>query len=436
LSFEGFGHELLSNTTTAPGNLVFIVDKPNQNFQRNIFLMFKTKPSALLGAPSKVKAIYKSNSKDCPIYTDVMSSQTIVATHDPNHKSAVSPNLQKDKTGHHYVDFRVEIQNEGSDSTKTVYVDDILDTLLDNTAPKVLSSSTGQLPVVTKVGKTGRKYRFDFGNLTLHGLHENGLGTVFKLADTKASFTFHCAMDPVLFDKSTFINAYSCNAICNEAQVKFDCNPLFNTNVALAHFLCNDTLPTCTLLKDTAFALTAMPPGVDLLTAYISKYIQHLYPSKKTKFKWYPTQGLIKPFNLEPGFFPSKQFEYTLVASDSCNNYSVFHIKLPCTLGITIDPCSVPGYLVATATGNLDHHKLQWSNRCILGDTCHILAPRRQMYYVGVTDISTGCTAEITYFDYQNCNHPFSWYYYVTVGLASLLVIGLVFAIMVYGRKK
>lgn len=341
-----------------------------------------------------------------------MPTQHIVDAYDPNHKMAVDPIICMDKDS---VTFTITFQNDGTDTTKKVVVTDELHQFLKNVEPRLVSWSTKKKPIVSAPG-ADRLVTFTFDPLGLHGMHEAGLGTRFSVADTRADFTFRCA---VAHDS---VSTRPCNGILNQATIRFNCNPPISTDLAYAFVQC-DSCDACQTQLDTIIIVDSVPiTGHPLLGSDLTNMINALgFGNSITRYVWYPGVDLNKPTNLNPKFDQPKHFEYTLVASNSFGSTCqrcVVHLRFknPCDLGIhidpaglQIDPCTgiINGTLVASATGSHSSN-LHW-NDCSVIDTTfsRILNNTRQVeYYFGVTDEDTGCTAELVYVVQVPACHP------------------------------
>ena len=334
-----------------------------------------------------------------------LPAQTIVDSHDPNHKFAAEQEICISQDS---VTFTVSFQNNGTGKTDKIVVEDELHYLLKNDTPRLVSWSTYKRPVVTQPGND-RKITYTLDPYNLHGLNEDGLNHSFSEADTKASITFRCAIDP------TKVVHYPCNAILNRARIRFDCNPWMETDLAIANIRC-ESCDTCLTVADSSYFVNGTFPINDSLV--LTPNLVNLFQSPPfnygfNKQLWYPGSDLNQPTDLNPLFVNPKHNTYTLILSQGNTATTCTRGRLDvtydknCDLGIQvdasglqIDPCTgvVNGTLTATATGSHSNN-LQWHECDSTGlSMTRPLANTTQLkYYFGLTDEDTGCSAEIIY---------------------------------------
>lgn len=334
-----------------------------------------------------------------------LPSQTIVDSHDPNNKVVAEQEICMTQDS---VTFTVTFQNNGTGPTDKIVVEDELHYLLKNDTPRLVSWSTSKRPGVTQPG-TDRKVVFTLDPYALRGLNEDGLNKTFSEADTKASFTFRCAIDPAKAAQ------YPCNAILNRARIRFDCNPWMETDLAMANIRCQNC-DTCLTVADSAVFVNDTFPanGFPILTPDLISLVQSPpFNFGFNKQLWYPGSDLNQPTDLNPIFSNPKHQQYTLIMSQGNTATTCTRGRLDvtydndCDLGIQvnasglqIDPCTgvVNGTLTATATGNHSGN-LQW-HECpenSLSMTRQLVNTTQLKYYFGLTDEDTGCSAEIIY---------------------------------------
>jgi hypothetical protein len=328
----------------------------------------------------------------------------------------------------------VEVQNEGNKITDDVSVEDMLDVFLKTQKPVPESTPDMDASRVhpSDVDPGTRNCKFTFDHVALHGTGEPGYGVKFFEKDTKFKFRFWCELNTLVKN----ISDMQCGVIFNQARVKFNCNPLFNTNLAQGQIHCMaDTVSTCPVQSDTVF-LSVLPQtntplmGPSFLTD--PKY-QYLNQSGIIT-KWYPSKGLSSAFEKNPTWTTGAQREYTLVAYKPCEFTRVIHVFLPpCSLKIELlsldlsndqdNPLhpknpkpgkkgtqggvligqsgqsnnnQVGAMLDAKAIGySLTNPQLLW-NDCKNGtERLFQKSQNPQTYFFGVTDLLTGCTAEL-----------------------------------------
>lgn len=381
--------------------------------QRNVFLYFETKDftygSISMDVKPKVEfnatRMNSSNHENCradklEAITDTaeMTSQQITNSYDPNKKFSAQTKICGNDT---LVEFTVTFQNEGPGPTKFVKVLDELDVYLKRELPTIVPSNTFPKPQVywETTDTDDRTVVFDFPNLKLRGTKEYGYGHLFGEDATMATFSFQCKIEDGYAE-------HYCNAVINRAKIYFDCNPPIETPLALAPISCL-SCTSCSTLADTtltdSFAL-----GSHILPSVFQAPQHDLY-------HWYPEEGLSDPLIANPILTDLKHREYTLVASSgSGSSYgltcvrTVIHVqaKKSCNLQIEVDPfpagqCfggSPPNDIIARAVGYEGNPSDLFWQHCHTGDTYHVPYVRNHTrYYFGVTDRSTGCTAELVY---------------------------------------
>jgi hypothetical protein len=403
--YEGFHNEYKPNTAADPnvdGNIVLNFHRLKNSEQRNVFLYFTTQnfEYGTVTMDQKPRVDYTASQTSvaaCPekpvTASDAMMAQQITNSHDPNKKFAAQ---HKICTGDQFVEFTVTFQNDGPGPTGSVKVLDELDIYLKRQLPSLIAHSTPNPPIITfeTTATNDRSVVFNFPGLQLRGLAEPGYGTAFGEDATMATFTFRCEIDP------TYTNSF-CNAVLNKARIYFDCNPPIETSIAMSPIYCN-TCDPCSMLSDSlvtdSFVVggNILPPGFPP-------------PSGYTFYHWYPEEGLSNPLIANPVLTSLKHREYTLVASSggpSCH-YQIVRVKSAnsCALQIQVTPpvvgtCSgsSSGTITATASGySGSPADLIWQD-CNTGvSSTKTYVPGYTQYYFGVTDNSTGCTAEVVY---------------------------------------
>lgn len=333
----------------------------------------------------------------CSSATSSLQNQQIVSSHDPNRKII---RLEKICETDNLAKFTVTFQNDGSGPTKKVVVEDELDMYLADTDPDVTEWSTPQEPIVERIGP--RLYKFVFNPLRLEGLNDPRYGTDFTEEATKASFTFTCALNTDFFPT----DFPACNAVMNRAKIFFDCNPPVITNDALLPVNCVacDTCATTVttwIISDTLVFDDTIP-----LSIAVKNKLQTL-PEQDYRFHWYPCSDVSDWDAKFPIYTGKNNNRLTLVASEggpACRR-EVLHFVFPdpCKLKIEVDETNVvkgscaganSGFLVARVTGAASP---SW-NSCVQKDTIHIpVQAGKTRYYIGVTDLSTGCFADSLY---------------------------------------
>lgn len=431
-SYHSETHQLGSASSSSNTGLVhlkFTSLEPNE--QRNLFVRLLTKPDVSTSTSMKAPRVeYRDTTKEnisgCEFSltdSDEMAYQVIVNSHDPNHKLAQEEALRRDAN---YVTFTVMFQNEGPFYTQKVAVYDELDPFLMPQAPQLISWST---PMPPAVSISGRKVKFDFGNLRVRGLGEPDYGITFEEESTMETFTFRCAIK-----KQTQLSGQPvpktvehspCTAICNWAQVVFDCNPPYATNMAIAPVLClpNPTAPPgpaafiapiCSEQIDTLNFDSLNVDSFLLSIGQLSALLNALGDTTAFRFKWYPSENFVDPFALNPTLKNTlvnkpAAHQLVLVASRSCQR-RVIYVNLPssCQMKIQVRPnfsggggCS--GGSVSSFTASVTgidaaaQANLIWHD-CSTGSTLTRSVNQYQNeYYFGVTDPSTGCSTELIY---------------------------------------
>lgn len=407
--FDGFHNEYDANSTdpNSVGYITLDFHQLKNSEQRNVFLYFTTQnfEYGTVTMDQKPRVDYtatKTSETACPensiTASDAMTAQQITNSHDPNKKFAAK---HKICAGDQFVDFTITFQNDGPDPTDSVKVLDELDVYLKKTPkPSLLAWSTPTPPGVDfeTTGSNDRTLVFKFPTLKLRGLAEPGYGTAFGEDSTMATFTFRCEIDPA------YVNSF-CNAVMNKAKIYFDCNPPIETPVAMTPIYCNTCAlpaPTCSMLSDSlltdSFVVgnNILPPGFPP-------------PSGFDFYHWYPEEGLSNPLIANPVLTSLKHREYTLVASSggAACRHQIIRVKASntCILQIQITPPTV-GTCSGTSTGTITAtvsgyaglpSDLIWQD-CKTGvSSTQTYMPGHTQYYFGVTDNTTGCTAELVY---------------------------------------
>lgn len=379
--------------------------------RRNAFVRCTTATTATVGThfntPWVKFEVPQSQSCTGNVITDESSlpSQAIVDSHDPNNKMVAEQEICMTQDS---VTFTVSFQNDGTAPTEKIVVEDELHYLLKNESPELIKWPANHKPVITPPGND-RKVIFTFYPYALHGLNEDGLNKSFSEEDTKASFTFRCAIDQAKAAD------YPCNAILNRARIRFDCNPWMETDLAMANIRCQNC-DTCLTVADSAYFVNDTFPqnNIPILTPDLNNLIQSPpFTFGFNKQLWYPGADLIQPTDLNPLFSNPQHTQYTLIVSQGSTATTCTRGRLDvtydndCDLGIQIDasglqidPCTslVNGPLVATATGNHTGN-LQW-HKCSetgVSMTRNLANTTVLKYYFGLTDEDSGCSAELIY---------------------------------------
>lgn len=431
-------HSSSATTTNNTGLIHLNFTGLGAGSQRNVFLHFVTQSGVSTSMSYTKPSVEYESSSEGPAScekeqdTDSMSAEAIVDSHDPNYKFGQEEFLHPAADS---VTFTISFQNEGPGPTQTVKVYDELDPFLVAQEPRLLSWSTANVPAVNI---TGRMVEFDFGSLQVRGLGEPDYGITFGEDATMETFTFRCAIKkqtPLNINPKPNTVRYSpCNAICNKAQVVFDCNPPYPTNMVIVPIRCGPTPPPpppspsspapanigffCSELRDTLNFDTLVLDSFLLSASQLSTLQNTLGGVANYRFKWYPSENFVDPFALNPVLKSQlankpTAHQLVLVASKetpACQRHIV-HVNLPspCKMQIQVQPQFTGGggctsnqatNLVASVTGvdAAAQPLLQWHLCQVVGPTCtKPISQYQNKYYFGVTDPTTGCTAEVVY---------------------------------------
>jgi len=387
-------------TTNGVGDLTINFSGLEQGAQRNVFLFFTTESFQYgsLQMDKKPKVVFNATCGEKTVTdTFAMTSQQITYSHDPNKKIAADNLLCQPEN---YVDFTITFQNDGPGMTDSVKVTDELDPYLVRQYPTLIAWSTPKKPdIYFETGNpTDRTIVFNFPDLQLNGLAEPGYGTLFGEDATMATFTFRCETKPTAADSF-------CNAVMNRAKIYFDCNPPIETPLAMAPISCTPSCDPCSTVSDSTYTdtftigNTVLPAGVPV-------------PSGYQFYHWYPEEGLSNAFIANPILTSLKHREYTLVASSgvptpTCQKqivrvkaHNACTLQIQITTPITPGPCfgNSSGNIVATAIGYTGNPSdLIWQD-CKTGvSSTQAYNSGHTTYHFGITDQSTGCTAELDY---------------------------------------
>lgn len=442
-SAETFGGETITNSSTSGvGKLnISTTNKPGNNNQRTVFLFFKVADNAVVtGSPMnpaptvQYNAILTGNAS--PIDADnSLSAQALTSVIDPSYKIILDSLWSyDDSSNRYYSDYKILIQNEGTRRVDKITVEDILDPLYDSIAftPSAVSKPQDQdsNPMAAKFPpkldpgpvKNNRHYCY-IDYINLRGLREPDFGRTFTEKETKTSLFLRCFVKKGINP----LEQYPCNAVCNQANVYFECNPKHKTNLSIKPIPCNPNNGKCASVSDSIILTQVPANGQPLLPA---DKIKQLNEEGYSNYKWYPALGLSDAFVLNPNYTIADQEEYTLVASaaKSCKQ-KILHVKLPlCKLGFEVKEICDHGvlYLEATAqnySGN--GQQLRWNN-CRYGPTnkFQIYPNTNQYYYLGVSD-TTGCTAETTFYISRasDCTTSDFWETVILSVIGTVLVI-------------
>ncbi|MBU6343300.1 MAG: hypothetical protein KGS48_17525 [Bacteroidetes bacterium] len=442
--YEGFGGEQVNYSISQDIGMVNITNnanKPGNNNQRTVFLFFKVADNAVVtGSPMnpaptvQYNAILAGNAS--PIDADnSLSAQALTSSIDPSYKIILDSLWSyDDATKRYFSDYKILIQNEGTRRVDKITVEDILDPLYDSIAftPSAVSKPQDQdsNPMAAKFPpkldpapvKNNRHYCY-IDYINLRGLREPDFGRTFTEKETKTSLFLRCFVKKGINP----LEQYPCNAVCNQANVYFECNPKHKTNLSIKPIPCNPNNGKCASVSDSIILTQVPANGQPLLPA---DKITELKLEGYSRYKWYPALGLSDPFVLNPNYTLADQEEYTLVASaaKSCKQ-KILHVKLPlCKLGFEVKEICDHGvlYLEATAqnySGN--GQQLKWNN-CRYGPTnkFQIYPNTNQYYYLGVSD-TTGCTAETTFYISRasDCTTSDFWETVILSVIGTVLVI-------------
>lgn len=398
--------------------------------QHTVFARFKVKSTASLGLNnvltarlinSGCSALSEDANNDRTPDGEAVLAEPVADSHDPNQKW-LSVDKTVCQTGEK-LNYTISFKNDGPAPPTEVLVEDVLDEYLENSVYNfqetlgrnwVMNSSTANQTV-----GTDRKATWKFNGV--------GLGTGMT-----HSFSFSVDVQKTA----------PCNAICNRAKIRFDCQPPQNTNLTITPIACTTNCDTCIQLP-----AIYMPPNNEPQNPGNSAVWNNAPPpfltasgTSFTAFKWYPPIGIspVEPSNAAEAasmiITNVQKEDYVLVASKGCERQIIYQSVDPCAgLKLTIDAsqsvlkCCPPGSkgkIVAHANFTTGH-QIEWSD-------CSQNTPSMTMtnlepgkYWVGVYDKTTGCTAEQAVIVELDCSTPIPWC--LIGGLLPLLAIAVFF---------
>lgn len=398
--------------------------------QRSLMFIFKTKASVTTSTPvdSLVTAKLTFSKPGAPnvnpaciqTYRDTMHTHNqVFFSHDPNSKIIVPATICIDDD--QYLKFRVDFQNDGLGPTEKIVIEDELDPLFPTniraTAIKDVTAVIGgqRHTAVVLNNFADRKFRFTLNNAVLNGTHQIGYRTKFSDASTRGYLEFRIHTDQLS-------SRPPCSAICNSAQIFFDCNPPIQTNTAMTTINCNNCSacgereirlnePIITSPTEEQIVLPFTGQGANA-RSFIIQQLGTL--PGNIVYKWYPASKVSSPGNLNAMLIQKDRTAFTLVASTasdgtgtSCRRVIIKLLYEPaCDLSVTATatPESTGGcpdfhtYTInAQVSGTGDLHNLNWSMGadCQTGGVSYTkTGVKPGQYAVVVTNPVNGCTAE------------------------------------------
>ncbi|MCW5924236.1 MAG: PKD domain-containing protein [Saprospiraceae bacterium] len=386
------GSDNVDATNVSNGTIKINLSNLARGTQKNAFLRFKTigQHQATVTPPT---AAMQLTSTDCGISTRpfVLSGHNVVeSSHDPNRKTA----FIEERNGQQYLIYQITFQNDGPAPVKKVTITDELDAKLKNCV--LNNSNFSHHPAGTfSFSVQNGIIEAVINNINLPGTGQLGYGSAFQEPATIGRLRIEIPLG-----NSCPSTRLPCDAILNRAQIRFDCNPPIETNLAVVNLNCGATFApdtTCqnTVLSDSTFVLPD-DSGTNISLPLLDASTLSFLTTNGFHCQWYPESGLIGANTANAIVTEKRNRTYTLVASKACQRYFIHRtIKVPCALALSesITPGTTSGtYNVAlTATG--PNAPLVWQD-CSTGNTWQMLNLIPGTYYFSVYDPATGCYAD------------------------------------------
>ncbi len=309
--------------------------------------------------------------------------------------------------------YTIRYQNFGDKEADTVIVKNVIPDAFDKySIETVYPPFTGVDSIHVNIPGT-REVRWVLtddlirGPGKLHGTKEVGFGDYIFEENTIDSIQFKVTKKPDFsFEK--------CNAIVNQAELIFDCNPSIYTEPHIFRIQCLDTffvvippdsIPGIdTIICDPCSETLFLDLDSVVFDDALSSAVQLKFPPNVMQnligrnLLWYPSEGLDDSTLTEPFASPIKSTDYYLVASstDPCRRTIVKkRVEIPCNLEITaIVDCNNSNNKNITATVNSTSKHLKWQD-CSFGDKFQYFNTSNDVFYLSVVDTMNNCSATL-----------------------------------------
>lgn len=384
----------------------------NNSVYGNIFVKLIAKPDLTIGSNVHIIAGIDGMG-DCPSGDKNIDGETVRNSHDPNGLTSTSGFVcPVDATP--TIEYEIKFENFGDGPASTVIIKDIIPEIYDINSIQTIWPiyASNKVPPHTINGQevqwilTGDWLSEKDG--FLRGRAEPGFEIDFPEERTKGKLIFTIA-----YKGNSFIPE-KCEAIVNQAEIIFDCNPPFYTNPHILDFPCADTTlcPSCERHTHMGSVAPIIVNSGDVINtaqiiAQLPLGLQDVLNNNYQSFRWYPNIEITDDAMLAPNITATRTMEYYLAAFnydpvsplDTCVKEIIkFPIQIDCDLGIDARiKCTIFGgmKIVAKATGNYsDQNALIWNN-CSSG-RCYVEKFENRLsqdsFLITLTDPLTNCS--------------------------------------------
>ena len=369
----------------------------------------------------------------CESETLELDSTEVVLSHDPNGLTSPSDYLCMGDFGT-FVQYEINFENFGDGPAKTVIIKDIIPEIFDASTITTLFplSQSNSVPPHTVNGKeviwTLTDDWLSHEDGLLRGTGEDGYRVDFSEERTKGKLIF-------TIKYNGGFTPSMCEAIVNQAEIIFDCNPPFYTNPHFLDFSCTDYVlcPSCerNLHMEKVLPIVVQPGDAihtGQIIANLPLGLKNKLENHYQSFRWYPDTLVSDDEILAPKIKAGKTMDYYLTAyeySPIANPQSTtttlspspcrkeiikFPVQIGCDLGIdaTVSCLTNGGVKIeATATGTyIDESALIWQN-CSTGSQFMEKFKdglQQDSFLITLTDRLTNCS--VYHKVAIDCNNP------------------------------
>ncbi|MEM9823829.1 MAG: hypothetical protein AAF985_22280, partial [Bacteroidota bacterium] len=417
---------------------------------RNIFVRMRVQANMLPRNLIFTRTELNFLNTNCPGPVNPQVPKGVVDnSHDPNILTSdmehICPDLLTDS-----IRYTVQFRNDGTGPADTVFVKTIIPDQFDMSSIKVIYPVQGLDPPSQNINGLFREVEWTLtgpwlkNNRTLRGTREPEFGRQFLMDATVDSVVFEVAYLPNYQPRS-------CDAIINQAEVIFDCNPSIFTGPYIYRFDCvTDTIIDLqTGVPDTSFKCTICEEILDYNTEQdtffacdgpvtLDDYDESriLYPNT-TNYYWYPPATLSGINVPKPSTTPRRNTEFFMVAysPEPCfRTIYRYPVVLPCDMEIVptiICNQQNEKQVTATVSGTYMSGALKWNN-CELTDTLTSPWLTQRQLYLTVVDTTNNCYADIVV-DLTSC--PVSFPVDPPILIGVILTVSLLIGLIVWRRR-
>ncbi|MEM8907749.1 MAG: hypothetical protein AAGD05_07880 [Bacteroidota bacterium] len=373
---------------------------------RRIFIRMKVKQSMNYGDRVNVLAdLGFLNSVICPSAAlPVSNTNSIDNSHDPNLLTSDMlngcPNNRTDS-----MRYTIQFKNDGNGAADSVIIKTVIPDVFELGSIRVIYPNPSGLILSTTTDPITREARWTLSgpflknNHLLRGGREPGFGQSFFVDDTVDSLVFEVDFLPSY-------EPYPCEAIINQAEIIFDCNPSIFTGPFIYRFGCVNSAvpPSSPCIPCDEGQNYEVPPEIYRASdgpLHLENYGTSTYPPTASEYWWFPSPSLSPDARIRyPYAAPKKATDYFVVVTPTAACYRLifrYPVHLECDMDIVATvQLNYLGQkrVVAKVVGNYNPGSIRW-NDCEVKDLYTSPWVNDEEMFISVVDMVTNCSVNM-----------------------------------------